>query len=308
VVVIEVLMALAYVSVGVLMRTLASQMLFLDMLTSPPGEVTTGSDAGLLSVLSGVTAADAIWYLGTCLLTGMATTHLLLAILTSRNAEHYFADIIEAEPPAGAPEVHWIAGSIHHLVTFLEYFKQLQKETTHALQDGDYSVEGLRLREIRNQLVVPFFTEVCGKGVVCSAVFAASVGLIAVKESLKLAEASFQLAVYAFAVQYLACMLYHPVRSAAKALHTRVMNSNYLVGRTLVNNPSKVSIVTALVTLVTSTLLTEMIILCTNIDGRRGTDSKRGQQLKYHMKIVSICKDIRAIRTSETILFLCTWL
>jgi hypothetical protein len=248
---IAVLMALAYVSVGICVRTMASQPLILARLTAAP-DAAAASGPGLLSALSGVTATNAAWYLGTCLLTGIATTHLLLAMLTSRGAERYFATIVEAEtePLVVAPEQHWIADTIHSLLTFLEYFKQLQTEATHAVQDGNYTAEGLRLREIVHQLVIPFFSEACGKGVISTALLAALVGWAAMDDSLNLMQSTFQLAVYAIAARYLVCFLYHPVRSAAKALHTQVMNNNYLVGRTLVNNPSKVCYVVIPLTVV----------------------------------------------------------
>jgi hypothetical protein len=244
VVFIEVLLALAYISVGICVHTMASQPLLIlsGPASTPDTAIATASVPGLLNALAGVTAAGAVRYLGTCLLTGIAATHLLLAMLTSNSAEHYFEAIVEAELPAGDPEQQdWIADTIHSLLTFLACFKQLQREVSHALQDGDYTAEGLFLREITLQLVIPFFGEACGRGVLSAGSLAALVGWAVTDDSMHHMKSTFQLAIYAMVARYLVCFLYHPVRTAAKALHTQVMNSNYLVGRTLVNNSSKVS-------------------------------------------------------------------
>jgi hypothetical protein len=189
--------------------------------------------------------ASALRFLGNALFTGLVTAQMLRSVLTNNAVLAYLqgAAALEDQIPGATATLAFEASGAYRFLRFLENLKQLPIDVRLALHNGTYNTRALRLKELQAQLIMPFLREVAVKGLLCSAILAVTLSVTLLGKAVSTPAVlfcGFQCGAYLYGLRCLLCLLYYPYRSSQQAFHNRILNDNYLIGRTLVNNASQV--------------------------------------------------------------------
>lgn len=235
---------LAYTCFGILLRAV-----------SVPCDIRATVAAAKVALVSGsvdwsvFSARSLTGLLSNALFTGLVTAQMARSVLTNNAILAYLQQAADVEGvnnsnATDAAGVHAAKTSTaYRFVRFLEQLKVLAIDVRLALNNGTYNTRALRLREIEKQLVRPFLREVLIHGVLLAALLAMGWSLLlfgTVRSSPEVLFSGFQCATYLYAVRCVFCLVYYPLRSSQQALHRKILDDNYLVGRTLVNNAAQV--------------------------------------------------------------------
>lgn len=188
-----------------------------------------------------LTLRGVLRFLGKALVTGGITAQLLRSLFTNMYLLAFLRFSISADEH-GNPALP-ASCSASQFVAFLEHLTLLPMDVKLALNNGTYTNEALRLAQIRRQLVMPFLHDVGAKGLL-GAVFTSMVvsvlkfgTVVSTPEALQF---GFRVAACLYVLRCVLFVLYYPLRSILRSVHAQIMDDNYLIGRTLVNNTVQV--------------------------------------------------------------------
>jgi len=149
-------------------------------------------------------------------------------ILTSNSAIAYLGTLATEQPDSALADLYRWAAAL----------KQIPFEIALALHGRLYTVDSLKLRQLQTVLLRPLIVELLVQCILVSVVIAMCLcyfdrGLVVNTQFLY---SEFQIGVYLYVLRQLCVLLYHPLCGVLRGVHKQVLNDNYLIGRTLVNN------------------------------------------------------------------------
>lgn len=222
---------IAQVCVAVLLVTLTRppQQLFLLHLydVAAPAESANGG-AHLLTSLASFSLFDAYIKALQLFVLSCVVSYVAHSLLTSESVMGYLANLPgRREDP-----------TLHAIHEWMLNTKHLPKRALTAVANLQFTERALRLSSIQSHVLFPFVYEI---GVRCIA-YSAIAAVIAVtvffraNTTIELLSSAFQQCVYLYLIGRTYYVMYAPVKGFGDALNRQVLNDNYLIGRTLVNN------------------------------------------------------------------------
>ena len=169
-------------------------------------------------------------------LTGCIAIEILRTILTRNTTIRYYSQVVKEEEENYAVYVY----------KYLLQLKLLTTDLKQAITSGEVAACIERLYTMRIELILPFLYDMSIYGLLYPSILALIVTFTMYYTpfvTIHVFMAVFQQGIYAYFLRAILCFAYYPLRHLQESLHRRLIDENYLIGRTLVNNNVQVSVV-----------------------------------------------------------------
>lgn len=219
--------ALTCVAILIATLTYPPQQLFLLHLydSAAPQEASVG--ARFTEIMSKFGRPEVYWKIAQYYALSCVVSYFAHSLLISQAVTSFLAAPQRRQDPALEAINQWILN-----------MRDLPKHTLNAIVNYQFTAHQMRLQSIQAHVLYPFVHEIGVKCIIYSAVAAviAVTAFFRVNTTVELVGSAFQQCVYLYLIRRAYLVAHTPVKELLDALNQQVLNDNYLIGRTLVNN------------------------------------------------------------------------